>query len=161
MAYNTKLQPLSEEQQRFLQNNALIIQTLVESHTEDTPDGVHPWAHPARLDATYAAWYAEHNRLEEDPDMMLTAFGVAFGEFLAAAFHLQWKFAEDRKGSSLVLAGMPGKLLLFPDLLMRKHYARGELGFFAALADRYARLLANLDGKHPPQVTAVEPWEKG
>ncbi|MBN1265298.1 MAG: DUF3806 domain-containing protein [Anaerolineales bacterium] len=147
MAHNTKLLPLTEEQQRFIENNVLIIRTMVESLTEEgSPDSTLPWTHPERLDAAYGAWYAEHNRVEEDPAPMLTAFGVGFGEYLIAEFNLKWAFANDKKGNGLVLTGMPGKLLLFPDRLLQKHYDRGDLCFFSTLAARYSKLLARING---------------
>ena len=88
---------------------------------------------PAHLDQAYTAWSGIHRRGEEDPNPIINAFGIGFGQCLVDRLALAWKIVEDQSGTDIAVYGTPGEIMIFPTNLVAKRYERQETGFFVPL----------------------------
>jgi len=89
---------------------------------------------PEMLDTAWAAWLAEHDRDEEDPNQNINAFGLAFGAYLVDRLGLQWKIVEDEYGTEMAVWGREGDILVFPANLVAKRYEAGTTTYFGDVA---------------------------
>lgn len=88
---------------------------------------------PAALDAAYAAWFANHDAEAEDPNPIINAFGIAFGQHLVDQLQLRWVVAADEQGAEMAVHGQPGDILVYPANLVAKRYTARATEFFAPL----------------------------
>jgi hypothetical protein len=122
---------LNQNERKWIQENLDAIQGLLLAMLgEQRPD----WLTPAHLDEAYSAWHAAHNRGAEDPNPMINAFGIAFGQYLTGALGLEWKVVSDDLGTEIAVYGRPGDSLVFPANLVAKRFEKGETGFFEPLS---------------------------
>lgn len=106
-------------------------------------------ADPSALDAAYAAWYAQHDRETENPNAMINAFGLAFGQYLVANLALTWAVVSDGQGTEIAVHGQPGDILVFPLNLVAKRYTKGEMRFFQSLYDQTRQQIEGLRRTEP------------
>ena len=122
---------LNQAEYEWLANNLAVAKRLVQNVIgKDETD----WLRSDHLDEAYKVWYADHKRGEEDPNSLINAFGVAFGQFLVLELDLEWKLVRDERGTELAVYGEPGEILLFPPNLVAKRYVNGEFDFFLSLS---------------------------
>jgi hypothetical protein len=115
----------------WIRGNVESVQALIsESGTAKTGS-----LDPAALDEVYAAWHGQHNREAEDPNPMINAFGLAFGQYLVDNLNLEWAMVSDDQGTEIAVHGQPGDILVFPPNLVAKRYVKGETEFFKTVYD--------------------------
>jgi hypothetical protein len=109
-----------------LQTTKNILQIVLGEERDD-------WLTPAHLDAAYSAWLSIHQRGVGDPNPMINAFGIAFGQYLVDIVGLEWKAVSDDYGTEIAVYGKPGNIIVFPTNLVAKRYEKNETGFFEPL----------------------------
>jgi hypothetical protein len=108
--------------------------------------------HPTGLDAldhAWASWLDRQSVDPEEPDAVINAVGVAFGQALVDAIEgFSWVTAEDSNGSDLAVYGLPGAgdVLVYPANLVAKRYESGEQAFLAAAHDAIIAEIGQLRG---------------
>ena len=105
-------------------------------------------ASPAQIDELYAGWFEEWTAKPEedrdDPNPMINAFGLAFGQVLVDELGLDWAVVTDKYGTEIAVHGQPGDLLVFPPNLVAKRFERGETHFLEPIYHGIAEQVAEL-----------------
>ena len=104
--------------------------------------------HPAGLDAldhAWASWLDRQSVDPEDPNTVINAVGVAFGQALVDS-GFAWVIAEDADGTDLAVFCLPGAgdVLVYPANLVAKRYEAREQQFLQATHDAILAELAQL-----------------
>jgi hypothetical protein len=107
------------------------------------------------LDAAFAAWLQQHDHESEDPNPVINAFGVAFGQNLVDQLQLEWVVASDEHGTELAVHGQTGDVLIYPANLVAKRYTARETGFFVPLFDEMRARIESVRSETPER-----PWWK-
>jgi hypothetical protein len=107
-------------------------------------------ASPAQIDELYAGWFEEWTAKpeedREDPNPMINAFGLAFGQVLVDELGLDWAVVTDKYGTEIAVHGQPGDLLVFPPNLVAKRFERGETHFLQPIYQEIAAQVAERRG---------------
>jgi hypothetical protein len=106
------------------------------------------------LDAVWAAWLEMHVRGQEDPNSIINAFGVSFGQLLVQSLGLEWKIVHDAV-TEIALCGQPGDIVIYPQNLVARRYMAGTTRFFEELAAEMAQTIGPLD--RPAGAIPIEP----
>jgi hypothetical protein len=106
-------------------------------------DGTHPLDPPA-LDAAWSFWLRAWPADEEDPNPVINALGLAFGQYLVDRLGLDWKVVEDENGTDIAVHGQPGDVLVFSPNLAAKRLDTRTVGFFVPVAGQIERRVAEL-----------------
>ena len=74
---------------------------------------------------------------KDNPNVLINAFGAAFGHILVRDHEFQWLIAEDSYGTDLAVVALRGTadVTVFPADLIAKRYATRERGFLVAAVD--------------------------
>ena len=115
------------------------------------PDELAP-VDPVVLDAAWAAWLEMHLRGEEDPNSVINAFGIAFGQVLVDRLGLEWKTVSDVV-TDIALLGQPGDIVIYPQNLVARRYIAKNTAFFAELAAEVERRV----GRFPRDAATTPP----
>jgi hypothetical protein len=81
---------------------------------------------PEVLDRLYAYWWSRKSQMEIDPNHVINAVGIAFGQYLVDVCGLQWVAVMKGATGEIAVHGERGDLQLFPPNLVAKRYERGE-----------------------------------
>lgn len=102
----------------------------------------------AALDELYTGWYegwaAQPEEARADPNDMINAVGLSFGQALVDGVGLDWAVVTDEHGTEIAVHGQPGDILVFPPNLVAKRFERGETGFLQMVYDGIAAQVAEL-----------------
>jgi hypothetical protein len=99
---------------------------------------------PAALDAAWSFWLQAWPAGEEDPNPVINALGLAFGQYLVDRLDLDWKLVEDEYGTEVAVHGQPGDVLVFPPNLVAKRLETRTVGFFVPVAGQIERQVEGL-----------------
>lgn len=122
---------LNDHEKDWLSKNLSAVKGITQSTLgKDDPD----WLQPGKLDQAYAAWYATHDLETEDPNPLINAFGMAFGEYLVREHQLNWVIVQEKDRAELAVHGESGEILLFPPNLVAKRYEKGMVDFLEPLS---------------------------
>ena len=122
---------LNQNERDWVEKNLTAVKGIVQSTLgADDPD----WLRPKNLDVAYKTWYSNHQRGSEDPNPLINAFGIAFGEYLIDNLDLRWILVKEKRTTEIALHGEPGEILLFPPNLVAKRYQEGITDFFEPLS---------------------------
>ncbi|HEX7496944.1 MAG TPA: DUF3806 domain-containing protein [Candidatus Limnocylindrales bacterium] len=115
---------------------------------------------PPVLDAAWAAWLEMHVRGEEDPNSIINAFGISFGQVLVDRLGLEWKVVSDVV-TDIALCGQPGDIVIYPQNLVARRYIARSTRFFAELATEMERTVGRLprQAAEPIPATTAVPEE--
>ncbi len=89
----------------------------------------------AALDRAWVAECAELARAKGDPNPLIQAIGIAFGQRLVDRHGLEWVVATDALGTEMAVYGAKNELLVYPLNLVAKRWQRTEGAFLVALAE--------------------------
>jgi hypothetical protein len=133
---------------RWIQENLALAQQLVQLFA---PELATLTLDPHALDEAYARWFAQHRPEQEDPNPIINAVGLAYGQYMADQLSLEWTVVSDAQGTDIALHGEPNQVLIFPTALVAKRYYSRQTGFLSLLyplmRDDVARLRAGEDPK--------------
>ena len=106
-------------------------------------------AGPAKIDELYAGWFEEWagqpDEDREDPNPMINAFGLAFGQVLVDELGLEWAVVTDEHGTEIAVHGKPHDLIVFPPNLVAKRFERAT-HFLAPIYEGIGKQVADLRG---------------
>jgi hypothetical protein len=97
---------------------------------------------PPALDAAWSFWLQAWPAEEEDPNPVINALGIAFGQYLVDRLGLDWKVVEDEYGTEIAVHGQPGDVLVFPPNLVAKRLESRTVGFFVPVAGQIEQQVA-------------------
>lgn len=100
----------------------------------------------AALDRAWVAGCAELRETNGDPNPLIQAIGIAFGQHLVETQGLEWVIATDPLGTETAVYGAASDLLVYPLNLVAKRWQRTEGAFLVALGAAMAADLAKLRG---------------
>jgi hypothetical protein len=98
----------------------------------------------AALDRAWVAGCAELREGEGDPNPLIQALGIAFGQYLVDRHGLEWVVATDPLGTEMAVYGEVGEVLVYPLNLVAKRWQRTEGAFLEALGATMDADLATL-----------------
>jgi hypothetical protein len=98
---------------------------------------------------------AQHDAESEDPNPVINAFGIAFGQYLVDQLQMTWVVASDQHGTEMAVHGQPGDILVYPPNLVAKRYTARETVFFAALFTEFQSQIKIVRSQTPKR-----PWWK-
>jgi Domain of unknown function (DUF3806) len=101
----------------------------------------------AALDHAWASWLDRQVVDPQDPNPVINAVGVAFGEALIGALEgFGWVIATDAQGSDLAVSGLPGSgdVLVYPANVVAKRYESRTAVFLVALHAEMVRDIEQL-----------------
>lgn len=101
----------------------------------------------AALDRAWAVGCAELRESNGDPNPLIQALGIAFGQHLLERHGLEWVVATDPVGTEMAVYGEIGEVLVYPLNLVAKRWQRTEGAFLVALAAAMDADLATLRRK--------------
>ena len=131
-----KISELTDAERAWVDDNVAAARRYVE-------DAGHPAAgallDPAALDAAWAFWLQGWPADQEDPNLVINALGLAFGQYLVEHLDLAWKVVEDEFGTEIAVHGDPGDILVFPANLVAKRLETRTVGFFVPIAEQLER----------------------
>jgi hypothetical protein len=107
---------------------------------------------PAALDAAWAFWLQGWPADAEDPNPVINALGMAFGQYLVDHLDLAWMIVEDDFGTEIAVHGHVGDVLVFPQNLVAKRLETRTVGFFAPIAAGIERQVAQVREVHGQRV---------
>lgn len=101
----------------------------------------------AALDHAWASWLDRQVVDPEDPNPVINAVGIAFGQALVDALEeYQWVIATDEQGTDLAVSGPPGTadVLVYPANVVAKRYETRTSVFLVGLLDEMVRDIRQL-----------------
>ncbi len=140
----------NDAERQWIANNLDATRQMLREFSEGSDD-----IELTALDSAFEAWLRQHDADSEDPNPVINAFGIAFGQYLVDHLQLKWVVASDEQGTELAVHGQPGDILVFPPNLVAKRYAARETGFFATLFAEFQQQVEMLRSAAPKR-----PWWK-
>jgi len=103
------------------------------------------------LDAIYRDWMSV-KKDGEDPNPMINAFGLTFGQLFVDRLKMVWSVVTDEHGTEIAVCGQPGDVLVFPPNFVAKRFVAKEVGFFSSAFAAMSRDIERLrhDAKPKP-----------
>jgi Domain of unknown function (DUF3806) len=101
------------------------------------------------LDHAWASWLDRQSVDPEDPNTVVNAVGVAFGQALVETLEgFTWVIAADEAGRDLAVFGLPGTgdVLVYPANVVAKRYESREPWFLQATHDAIVAEVRQLRG---------------
>jgi hypothetical protein len=80
------------------------------------------------------AWLRLNESQRPDPDRIINEIGLAFGQYVADRAKLDWTIATDENGAEIALNRTHGNVLIYPTILIAKHWAAHQRDVLPALA---------------------------
>lgn len=133
---------LNKAERTWIEDNVALTKKLI----ADAGIGADGAAFPAALDTLWAGWLADHARRLDDPNRMVNALGLAFGQYLVDEHGLEWIAVKDKHSTEIAVLDPDFDLLTFPTNVVAKRYQARELGFFATFAARFGERISQLRG---------------
>jgi hypothetical protein len=85
------------------------------------------------LDATWVAWQVDKNGDRPDPNTVVNALGLCFGQQLVDRLGFRFAVITDDHGTELGCIAQPGDITVFPANATAKRLKKGARPFFADL----------------------------
>ena len=103
----------------------------------------------AALEHAWASWLDRQAVDPEDPEPVLNAVGVYFGQSLVDSLDgFDWVHTEDEAGVDLAVYGLPGEgdVLIYPANVVAERYDSRDASFLVSGHDRILQQVAELRG---------------
>lgn len=88
---------------------------------------------PHSLDEAISAWSRDPREERVEPNALVNALGIAFGQYLVEKLGMRWAVVSDEHGTDIAVHGIPGDILVFPTAAVAKRVESGETAFFEDL----------------------------
>jgi hypothetical protein len=125
-----RLSKLNEAEIRWIKDCVANARVLARKYCEgrEVPD-----LDPSVLDAVFDGWLRDwkERKTEQDPNPVINAIGLAFGQWLVDSLGMQWTVVSDDTGTDMGVGyGHPAnRVLVFPTHLVAKRVQARETGF--------------------------------
>jgi hypothetical protein len=121
-----KVSALTEAHETWLREQLEAVKAFVADYGSNRADGV------AEVEHAWASWLDRQNVDPADPEPVINAVGVYFGQVVIEALTgFGWVVAEDEAGTDLAVFGLPGAgdVLIYPASVVAQRYESRD-GFF-------------------------------
>jgi hypothetical protein len=88
---------------------------------------------PQALDAIWVKWQSDQSSERPDPNMVVNALGLCFGQQLVERLAFRWAVITDKYGTEMGCIAQPGDITVFPANATAKRLDNGASPFFADL----------------------------
>lgn len=106
---------------------------------------------PKALDAIWVKWQSDRNPERPDPNTVVNALGLCFGQHLVDRLGFRWAVITDEHGTEMGCIAQPGDITVFPANATAKRLEKGAKPFFAELfsqIDARVRALRQQQPRH-------------
>jgi len=95
------------------------------------------------LDALWIKWQSDRDPGRPDPNTVVNALGLCFGQQLVDRLGFRWAVITDQYGTEMGCLAQPGDVTVFPANMTAKRLDKGARPFFSELFSQIeARLLS-------------------
>jgi hypothetical protein len=140
---DTTVTPLSDDERQWVATQLEAARAFVADYgsarTIDLPAIEHAWA----------SWLDRQAVDPDDPDPVLNAVGVYFGQSLVDSLDgFDWVHTEDDAGVDLAVFGLPGAgdVLIYPASVVSERYASRDAAFLVSGHETIVQQVAELRG---------------
>lgn len=127
----------NEDEKAWITSNLKVARSIVAAYGTGPRDTLDP----GTLDEALVAWANRPQKERIEPNDLVNALGIAFGQLLVETLGMKWMVATDEQGADLAVHSMPGDILIFPTVAVAKRVESGEAPFFKEL---YAQMSADV-----------------
>jgi hypothetical protein len=143
MSDGQRVEHPNEAEQKWIAANLRVSRSFANAYAgHQVADGVPP---VEILDRAWTAWLgqwdAQPEGSREDPNPIVNAVGIAFGQHLVNALGLEWAVVTDQYGTEMAVHGNPGNIVVFPANLVAKRFESRTTGFIVPL---FLRMCADI-----------------
>jgi hypothetical protein len=110
------------------------------------------------MDEAWGRWLDSHDPEVEDPNPVINAFGIAFGQHIIDDLGLNWAVVSDEHGTEMCVHGQPGDVLVYPCNFVSKRYVSRQKDFFVAIYSEMRNDILRMQRMCAPAVK--KPWWK-
>jgi uncharacterized protein DUF3806 len=97
------------------------------------------------LDALWVKWQSDGDPGRPDPNTVVNALGLCFGQQLVDRLGFRWAVITDKYGTEMGCIAQPGDVTVFPANVTAKRLDKGPSPFFAEL---FSQIEARLQSLH-------------
>ncbi len=122
-----KLQDLNPSEVTWrgqMQEGGRILHQLYVGPLDTLPD-------PQALDAIWVKWQSDRSPGRPDPNRVVNALGLCFGQYLVDRLGFRWAVITDEYGTEMGCIAQPGDITVFPANATAKRLEKGAKPFFA------------------------------
>jgi hypothetical protein len=101
------------------------------------------------LDAIWVRWQSDKSSERPDPNTVVNALGLCYGQHLVNRLGFRWAVVTDEHGTELACIAQPGDATVFPANGTAKRLGQGPSPFFADLFSQVEARVQSLRGKKP------------
>lgn len=88
---------------------------------------------PSALDVTWVKWQSDRSPERPDPNTVVNALGLCFGQQLVDRLGFRWAVITDDYGTEMGCIAQPGDITVFPANATAKRVDKGAKPFFTDL----------------------------
>jgi hypothetical protein len=121
------IEPPNADESSWITENLELAKKIVATYAHTADLG------PDSLDEVLSAWSSHGEAERIEPNALVNALGIAFGQFLIQELQLRWAVVIDEHGTDIAVHGSPSEILIFPTSAVAKRIEKGELSFFRDL----------------------------
>jgi hypothetical protein len=96
------------------------------------------------LDAVWVKWQSDRDPGRPDPNTVVNALGLCFGQQLVDRLGFRWAVITDQYGTEMGCIAQPGDVTVFPANMTAKRLDQGPAPFFAELFSQIEARLQSL-----------------
>jgi hypothetical protein len=97
---------------------------------------------PVSLDKILLAWNQQDHSERVEPNALVNALGIAFGQYLVDRLGMSWAVVTDEHGTDMAVRQSPLDILIYPTVAVAKRIESAEAPFFK---DLYRKLSEDID----------------
>jgi hypothetical protein len=138
---DTTVAPLTDDERTWLSNQLQAAQQFIADYGSTRATGL-----PA-LEHAWASWLDRQAVDPDDPDPVLNAVGVYFGQSLVDSLDgFDWVRTQDDAGTDMAVYGLPGAgdVLIYPASVVTERYQSRDASFLVSGHDRIVAQVADL-----------------
>lgn len=96
------------------------------------------------FERSVAAWSGYPANSRSDPNVIVNAIGIAFGQCCVDGLGFQWSVVSDDGGTEMAVTRRTGSIVVYPTSVVAKRFEQRAFGELAPLYDGIARQVALL-----------------
>lgn len=89
--------------------------------------------HPTQGSSIWVKWQSSGNQERPDPNTVVNALGLCFGQHLVDRLGFRWAVSTDEQGTEMGCIAQPGDITVFPANATAKRLEKEAKPFFAEL----------------------------
>jgi hypothetical protein len=140
-----KVQDLNASEVKWLgqmQEGSRVLEQLYLGSSNGLPD-------VKALDEVWTRWQSDTSPERPDPNTVVNALGLCFGQHLVDRLGFRWAVITDKYGTEMGLIAQPGDVTVFPANMTAKRLEDGAHPFFAELFSQIEARVRQLRKQKP------------